>query len=100
MPYNNFENENEEGLGMESTIFRKIMVATDGLGEVRKAVDSAIEIAKLSDAKLYAVYVVAVRGYAITPSKDTEWEKAVKKQLIKEGKEATNFVSSDNIKLT
>ena len=76
------------------------MVATDGLGEVRKAVDSAIEIAKLSDAKLYAVYVVAVRGYAITPSKDTEWEKAVKKQLIKEGKEATNFVSSDNIKLT
>jgi nucleotide-binding universal stress UspA family protein len=80
--------------GMKSTFFRKIMVATDGSEQVRKAVDSAIEIAKLSDAKLYAVYVVALGAYAITPSKDTEWEKAVKEQLITEGKEATNYVEN------
>jgi len=79
---------------MESTIFRKILVATDGSEQVRKAVDSAIEIAKLNDTKLYAVYVVAVGGYAITPSKDKEWEKAVKEQLITEGKEATNYVEN------
>jgi nucleotide-binding universal stress UspA family protein len=79
---------------MENTLFRKILVATDGSEQVRKAVDSAIEIAKLSDAKLYTVYVVALGGYAITPSKDTEWEKAVKEQLIKEGKEATNYVEN------
>jgi nucleotide-binding universal stress UspA family protein len=77
---------------MEDILFRKILVATDGSEQVRKAVDSAIEIAKLNDAKLYAVYVVAVGGYAITPSKDMEWERAVKEQLIKEGKEATNYV--------
>ena len=45
---------------MENTIFRKIMVATDGSEQVRKAVDSAIEIAKLSEAKLYAVHVIAL----------------------------------------
>ena len=74
---------------MENTLFRKIVVATDSSEQVRKAVDSAIEIAQLSDAKLYAVYVVALGGYAITPTKDTEWEKALREQLITEGKEAT-----------
>ena len=48
---------------MNSTIFRKIMVATDGSEPVRKAVDSAIEIAKLSEAKLYAVHVIALGDY-------------------------------------
>lgn len=79
---------------MENTLFRKIMVATDGSEQVRKAVDLAIEIAQLSDAKLYAVYVVALGGYAITPTKDTKWEKAVREQLITEGKEATNYVEN------
>jgi nucleotide-binding universal stress UspA family protein len=48
---------------MKSTIYRKIMVATDGSELVRKAVDSAIEIAKLSGAKLYAVHVITVGAY-------------------------------------
>lgn len=79
---------------MKSTIFRKILVATDGSEQVRKAVDSAIEIARLSDAKLYAVYVVALGGYAITPSKDMDWEKAMKEQLITEGKKATAYIEN------
>ena len=70
------------------------MVATDGSEQVRKAVDSAIEIAKLSDAKLYAVHVIALGGYSITPSKDAEWEKAMKEQLTTEGKEATTYVEN------
>lgn len=43
---------------MESTIFKKIMVATDGSELVKRAVHTAIEIAKLSEAKLYALYVI------------------------------------------
>ena len=70
------------------------MIATDGSELVRKAVDSAIEIAKLSEVKLYAVYVIALGGYSITPYIDAEWEKIMKEQLIIEGKEATAYVEN------
>ena len=79
---------------MKSTLFRKIAVATDGSEQVRKAVDSAIEIAKLSDAKLYAVHVIALRFYSIIHSTDSEWKKAMREQLIKEGTEATAYVEN------
>ena len=48
---------------MKSTIFRKIMVATDGSELVKRAVNLAIEIAKLSEAKLYAVYVIDLKSH-------------------------------------
>jgi len=57
---------------MNSSIFRNIMVATNGSELVRKAVDTAIEIAKLSEAKLYAVHVIALGYYSITRSGDAE----------------------------
>jgi nucleotide-binding universal stress UspA family protein len=41
---------------MKSTVYKKIMIATDGSKLVRKAVDSAIEIAKLSEANLYDIF--------------------------------------------
>ena len=40
---------------MNSKIYRKIMVATDGSEFVRRAVATAIEIAKLSEAKLLSL---------------------------------------------
>jgi hypothetical protein len=40
--------------GMKNIIFKKIMVAAEGSESVKRAVDSAIEIAKLSETKLYA----------------------------------------------
>lgn len=43
---------------MESNILRKIMVATDGSELVKRAVEFAVEIARLSGAKIYAVYVI------------------------------------------
>ena len=49
---------------MNCSIFRNIMVATDGSELVRNAVDTAIEIAKLSEAKLYAVHVIALGYYS------------------------------------
>jgi nucleotide-binding universal stress UspA family protein len=79
---------------MKSNIYRKIMVATDDSESARRAADSAIGIAKLSEAKLYAVHVIALGFYSITHSKDAEWEKEMKKQLIKEEKEATTFVEN------
>ena len=63
---------------MKSTVYKKIMIATDGSELVRKAVDSAIEISKFSEAKLYATYVIAVGGYSISPYIDAEWEKAMR----------------------
>ncbi len=79
---------------MESTIFRKIMIATDGSELVKRAVDLAIEIAKLSEAKLYAVHVIALEGNSIIHSRDEEQKKALKEQLIVEGKKATDYVEN------
>jgi len=79
---------------MKSTVYKKIMIATDGSELVRKAVDSAIEIAKLSEAQLYAMYVIALGSYSITPYIDTEWEKTMKEHLRKEGTEATAYVEN------
>jgi nucleotide-binding universal stress UspA family protein len=79
---------------MESTIFRKIMVATDGSELIKRAVDLAIEIAKLSEAKLYAVHVIALEGNSIIHSRGKEQKKALKEQLIVEGKKATDYVEN------
>jgi nucleotide-binding universal stress UspA family protein len=79
---------------MKSCIYRKIMIATDGSEPVRRAVDTAIEIANLSESKLYAVHVIALGYYSITRSGDAEWKKEIEKQLITEGKEATAYVEN------
>ena len=39
------------------------MVATDGSELVKRAVNLAIEISKLSEAKLYAVYVIDLKNH-------------------------------------
>jgi nucleotide-binding universal stress UspA family protein len=79
---------------MESTIFRKIMIATDGSELIKRAVDLAIEIAKLSEAKLYAVHMIALEGNSIIHSRGKEQKKALKEQLIVEGKKATDYVEN------
>jgi nucleotide-binding universal stress UspA family protein len=79
---------------MKSNIFRKVMVATDGSEISRRAVDTAIEIAKLSEAKLYAVHVIALGGYSIINSRGDEWKKAMRKQLISEINESTTYVEN------
>jgi nucleotide-binding universal stress UspA family protein len=79
---------------MESTIFRKIMVATDGSELVKRAVHTAIEIARLSEAKLYAVHVISLEGNSIFHSRDEEQKKALREQLTTEGKKATAYVES------
>lgn len=76
---------------MKSNIFRKIMVATDGSESAKKAVDSAIEIAKLSGTKLYAVHVISMGFFSISLPTAEEWKKAYQEQLMAEGKQATDY---------
>lgn len=45
---------------MNSGIFKKIMVATDGSELVKRAIDTAVDIARQNEAKLYAVYVISM----------------------------------------
>ena len=81
---------------MESTIFRKIMVATDGSELVKKAVDTAIEISKLGQTKLYAVHVIPLGDfYSSMPlSIDAEWIKDMEEHLRIEGEEAITYVEN------
>jgi nucleotide-binding universal stress UspA family protein len=79
---------------MTNSFYRKIMVATDGSEPVRRAVETAVEIAKISGAKLYAVYVIASGGLSITYPKDVGWERAALEYFRAEGKEATTYVEN------
>jgi nucleotide-binding universal stress UspA family protein len=79
---------------MSSSIYRKIMIATDGSEHVRRAVATAIEIAKLSEAKLYAVYVMANDEFSMPYPKNVELEKSFVDYFRTEGKEATAYVET------
>jgi nucleotide-binding universal stress UspA family protein len=79
---------------MKSNVFRKIMIATDGSELVKRAVDLAIEIAKLSEAKLYAVHVVELGGDLLIPSRDEEWKRTIEEHLTIEGKKATAYAEN------
>ena len=72
------------------------MVATDSSGTSKKAVDSAIKIAKLNNAKLYAVNVIAPGEISVTQrdSRDIEWKKQVKELLEAQGREATAYAET------
>ncbi|AEH61845.1 UspA domain protein [Methanosalsum zhilinae DSM 4017] len=75
---------------MKSRVYQKIMIATDGSQNSMKAVASGIEIAKLSGAKVYAVYVVdtSYKKY-LADFKDKE---KVHEYLVNQGKDAISHV--------
>lgn len=74
---------------MEGKKYEKIMVATDGSKAVRKAIKTGIELARLSGAKLYAVYVIVPSGYS---PRDFGWEKSLREFLQDEGDKAVAFI--------
>ncbi len=74
---------------MEGKSYDKIMIATDGSKQVEKAVKSAVELARLTGARLYAVYVIASTGY--TP-RNFGWEESLREILEAEAKRAVTFV--------
>lgn len=79
---------------MTSSVYTKIMVATDGSEPVRRAVETAVEIAKISGAKLYGVYVIPYGRPLIAYPRDVGWERATLEHFRAEGKEATAYVEN------
>ncbi len=81
---------------MDNRIFTNIMVATDGSELARKAVDSAIKLAQLNQAKLYAVNVISPGETKVTQHdpRDAEWEKHMQDHLMEQGRRATKYVET------
>jgi nucleotide-binding universal stress UspA family protein len=66
----------------------KILIATDGSETAKKAVEFGVQIAGLSGAKVYAVFVIDTTPYYSIPL-DQIWSKEVYEQLEKMGSEIT-----------
>ena len=79
---------------MNCSIFEKIMVATDGSETAKKAVDTAVGIAKECEKKLYAVHVISMEFLYETLPTDEELEEAFQEKLMTEGKQATAYVEN------
>jgi nucleotide-binding universal stress UspA family protein len=78
---------------MESRLFKKIILATDGSTYSENAVEYAIELARISKAKISAIYVVDTGVFATIPM-DAAWEN-IYELLKKEGNEATEKVEAE-----
>ena len=76
---------------IETKILKKILIATDDSETAEKAADFGIEIAGLSGAKVYAVYVIDTTPYYSIPL-DQVWSKDVYEQFEQMGHEATSYV--------
>ncbi len=77
---------------MEPKLYNKILVATDGSENAKKAVSCAIELAKANDAELYTVYVISnVSMYA--GIRDVSWAESMNEHFAREGEEANEMVS-------
>ncbi len=74
---------------LEGKNYEKIMIATDGSKQVRKAIEAGIELAKLTGAKLYAVYIIVPAGYS---PRDFGWEESLREFLEGEAKKAITSV--------
>ena len=77
-----------------SKMYKKILIATDGSEHVKKAAAHAIELAKLSEAELHAVYVMDIKtdyGPKSYLSTDITTE-GIKSYLRHEGDTAIKYV--------
>lgn len=76
---------------MENNSYKKIMIATDDSESARKAVNKAINLAKLSNAKVYAVYVISHKEDHIAYPKDVGWDRAIHDFFREEAKQAIAY---------
>jgi nucleotide-binding universal stress UspA family protein len=79
---------------MNCSIFETIMVATNGSESAKKAVDTAVGIAKECEKKLYAVHVISMEFLYETLPTDEELEEAFQEKIMTEGKQATAYVEN------
>lgn len=84
---------------MEAINFKKIMIATDGSTCSGLVAEKGIELARLSEGKVYAVYVVStdylapINGESFPMSVDPYW-KPIQEAWRKQGQHAVNSVKS------
>lgn len=76
---------------METVNFKKIMIATDGSVCSRMAANNAIELARLSEGTVYAVYVIST-DYFSSMAVDLDWERMYE-ALKKEGNKAVSYIA-------
>lgn len=81
---------NKWGVNIESVIFNKIMIATDGSVCSRLAANKGIELARLSGGTVYAVYVISTE-YFSSMAVDFNWER-MHEALKKDGCKALDYV--------
>lgn len=81
-------NKPEGEKGMESDYYKKILITTDGSENAREAIRAGMEIARLSQAKVYALYVVDTTVNSLV-IRDERWKKTMDEQLKTLGLEAT-----------
>jgi nucleotide-binding universal stress UspA family protein len=73
-------------------LFKKIVIATDGSKRTQNAVETGLEIARVHQSKVHAVYVVDTVTFTSVPM-DVTWENMY--QLLKEeGEEAVGRVKA------
>jgi nucleotide-binding universal stress UspA family protein len=77
--------------------FNKILIPTDGSDYTKEAIMKGLELAKLLDAEVTALYVVDQTSFINFPMDSTIV--SVYSLLEKEGKDAVEFVKSEGAKL-
>lgn len=76
-----------------SDIYKKILIATDGSENSRKAVESGLELASCTGAEAHAVYVVSTHSrIGGIPQRGADWIKTVRSDLEEEGKKTLEDV--------
>lgn len=76
---------------MTNKQFKRLLIATDGSKNSQNAVNSGIEIAKMNNAEVYAVYVIPPVS-APAAERGKGWAENIKQDLTEDGKEATKHV--------
>ncbi|HWR25978.1 MAG TPA: universal stress protein [Methanosarcina sp.] len=71
--------------------FKKILIATDGSENGAQAISAGMEIARLSQGKVYALYVTDIAGCPPGMG-DTKWGEVIEEQLKTFGLELTATV--------
>ncbi|KXS46782.1 MULTISPECIES: universal stress protein [Methanohalophilus] len=68
-----------------------ILIATDGSENVKNAVDWGIDLAKSTDAKVKALFVIPPVGVSAAVRGES-WAEGTRTHLEKEGRDATDYV--------
>mgnify|MGYP000882012978 FL=1 len=77
--------------------FKKILIATDGSEYTKKAIAQGLEIARLMDAEVTALYVVDQTSFVNFPMDSTVV--SIYSLLEKEGKDAVDYVVAEGEKV-